>query len=423
MKTGQWRAFPLVVSLLFLGCASEPLSDSTHSNPHFPELSGVSKHTLREYPPSRFLYGIGEADSKEAAIELARADLAKKIQVRVTAAATDLERAQGEKSDRLYGRLVTTRANEMMNGIHIAEIGRDQESGLTRAVVTLSKTNTEWLNTSDERTNTPNSSIVSPLPSTEPVWVTAEGQVPFGPDTTLGEAAARSRDQARRQAVERAIGTFVKGETLVYNTTVTANTVHSVVRGIIIEEEIVEEGVRTVDQQAGAAALFYVTKLRAKVKPVPPPPRNGLKLEVELNRTVYQEGDEVQVAIISSHDAYVYILNVGQDDHVTMVFPNRFAHDNFLEAEQEFLFPDEIQRNMGIQLRTALPPGERKSIEKVKVLATSKRLRHSDDQHHPSSFFEPTDYDRLLVTDLMKRLALLEDTEWFETTIPYEIRR
>ena len=381
MNTGQWHAFPLFVSLLFSGCASEPLTDSTQSNPPYPELSGVSKKTFREYPPSNFLYGIGEADSKEAAIELARADLAKKIQVRVTAAATDLERSHGEQSDRLYGRLVTTRANELMNGIHIAEIRRDQETGLTRAVVTLSKADTERLKTSDEPTNAPTTSVVSPLPSADAVWVTGEGRVPFGPDTTLGEAAARSRDQARRQAVERAVGTFVKGETLVYNTTITANTAHSIARGMIIEEEILEERVQTANQHPGPAALFYVTKLRAKVKPVPPPLQDGLNLEVELNRTVFHEGDEVRVAIVPSQNAYIYILNVGQDDLVTMVFPNKFAHDNYLSAQREFLFPDDRQRKMGIRLRTALPPGEGKAIEKVKVLATSRQLPHAPDRH------------------------------------------
>ena len=63
-----------------------------------------------------------------------------------------------------------------------------------------------------------------------------------------------------------------------------------------------------------------------------------------------------------------------------MLFPNKFAHDNFLSAERELVFPDEIQRKMGIRLRTALPAGAGKSIERVKVLATSKRVARLNNQ-------------------------------------------
>jgi hypothetical protein len=423
MKIGHWGAFPLFVSLLFSGCVTQNPSTAHQAIPPYPESSRVSEKILREYPPSRYLYGIGQADSEQAAIELARADLAKKIRVRVTAAASDHVRAQGEQTDQLLGRLVTTQANELMNGTQVVDLIRDTKSGVTQAVVIVPKVETDPLNLPGEGTNASNSSLVTSLQSADPIWVTAESSVPFGADTTLGEAAARSRYKARRQAVERAVGTFVKGQTIVYNTTVTADMVRSIVRGIIIEEEILEEGVRTLGQHTDSVALFYVTKLRAKVQPVPYEQPDGLRLNVELNRTVFHEGDNVQIAIVPSQDAYVYILNVGQDDSVTMVFPNKVAHDNFLSAQREFVFPDDMQRKMGIRLRTALPPGEGKSIEKVKVLATSKRLGFSKEQQTTGSFFKNTDKDQFLVTDLMKRLALLEDTVWTETTIPYEIRR
>jgi hypothetical protein len=106
-----------------------------------------------------------------------------------------------------------------------------------------------------------------------------------------------------------------------------------------------------------------------------------------------------------------------------MVFPNKFADNNFLVAQREFIFPDDVQREMGIRLRTALPPGEGKSIENIKVLATSKRLQNWKDQQIPGIFFEPPGQAPLSVTDLMKWLTLLEDTVWAETTIPYEVRR
>ena len=423
MTTCRWTVVLFPLLFLCSSCSSSLQTDSQDPLQPSTESALVSEKILQEYPRSLYVFGIGQADSDQAAIELARADLAKKIRVRVTTAASDLVRENGEESDQLLGRLVTTRANEVMKGTHIVDVSQDGNSGLTQAVVILSKAELDRITLESENPKLSSSSMGTVLESAEPIWVTAEGRVPFGPDTTLAEAGARSRDEARRQAVERAVGTFVKGQTVIYNTSVTADTVHSIVHGIIIEEEILEEGVRTVDSHSDSVGLFYMTKLRAKVKPVPRERYEELRVDVELNRTVFHEGDEVQVAIIPSHDSYVYILNVGQDDTVTMVFPNKFSHDNFLSAQQEFVFPDEIQRKMGIRLRTALPPGEGKSVEKVKVVATSSRLGSRGDHLTPNDFFASGDTEPLLVTDLIKRLALLEDTTWTETTIPYEIRR
>lgn len=423
MRVGYWRACLLFLILHFSGCATNPQSETQQAIQQFPEASQVSQEILQQYPPSQYLFGIGQADSDRAAIELARADLAKKIRVRVTAVASDLVREQGEQTDQILGRLVTSHANEVMNGTKVVDVYHNPASGLTQAVVILPKAETDHLHQTLEGSNATTQSFVTELQSADPIWVQAEGSVPFGTGTTLAEAAARSREKARRQAVERAVGSFVKGQTIVYNTTVTTDMVRSIVRGLIIEEEILEEGVRTLDQQPDTVALFYVTKLRARVKPVPHLPSEGLRLDVVLNRTVFHEGDEVQVAVVPSHDAYVYILNVGQDDRVTVLFPNKYAHDNFLAAQRELVFPDEFQRKMGIRLRTVLPPGEGKSIEWVKVLAITQRLGLNKAQQSTEAFFSKADKDPFVVTDLMKRLALLEDATWTEMTVPYEIRR
>jgi hypothetical protein len=49
----------------------------------------------------------------------------------------------------------------------------------------------------------------------EGVWVVAEAIVQFADDMTVQEAQSRSRNEARRKAVEKAAGIFVKGKTVV----------------------------------------------------------------------------------------------------------------------------------------------------------------------------------------------------------------
>ena len=426
MRNSLLHAFYLIVFLLSSGCATNSQSTQPSSEQFFyPFLDShqSSEEIFHRYPPSEYLFGKGQADSEQAAIELARADLAKKIQVRVTALSKDLVREQGEKTEQTLSRTVTTQTNESMSGTIIVDLYQDSDSGLTQAVVALPRAETERQHTTEGGSNPSTLASLAKKDEMVPIWVTSEASIPFGNDTTLAEAAARSREKARHQAVEKAVGAFIKGKTIVYNTTATETVVHSLVHGIVIEEEILDEGIRKIGEQTDSMALFYSTKLRAKVKPVSVAPSHGLTVDAALNRTVFQEGDEVQVAIVPSQNAYVYILNVKQDDTVSMLFPNQHARDNFLTAQREVVFPNETQRQMGIRLRVSLPPGAGKSIEKVKVVVTSKRLEWSGNEHSHNALFADVAEDRFMVTDLMKRLADLDDSTWSETTIPYEIHR
>lgn len=379
----------------------------------------VAEDLTTRYPSDRYVLGIGQADSQQAAVDLARADLAEKIRVRVSTLASDVVRERQGRTEREFSSLVITRANELMEGVELVAQGRDPESGTAYAVVLLSKAEIEngFASPRHDRPSRP------PMPAAEPMWVISEGVVPFGSDTTLAEAAARSREEARRRAIEEATGAFVSAQRLVYNAEIAEDVVRSSVRGIVIEEEILEEGVRELGRAQGAAALFYATTLRAKVKPIPFDHRDDFTVEVALNRTVFQKGEEVRVTVVPSHDAYVYVFNVGQDDRVTLLFPNKYAQDNFVAARREIIFPTDVQRDLGIRLRAALPHGEPKAIEKVKVVAAAKQLPMSGNESGEGLDALHDGAERLLVTDLMRQMTSLEGTTWTETTISYEIRQ
>jgi hypothetical protein len=66
------------------------------------------------------------------------------------------------------------------------------------------------------------------------VWVTVEGSVPFGEDTTLGDAKIRSRDHARRAAVQQAVGTFVQSQSIVYNFQLAEDLIQTTVRRLVV---------------------------------------------------------------------------------------------------------------------------------------------------------------------------------------------
>ncbi|OLB56570.1 MAG: hypothetical protein AUI03_03780, partial [Nitrospirae bacterium 13_2_20CM_2_62_8] len=217
----------------------------------------------------------------------------------------------------------------------------------------------------------------------EEIWVTAEGIVSLGDDTTVAEAKARSRDEARRKAIEQAVGTFVKGQTVVYNAQLAEDLVRSLVRGIVVEEQVVEEGVRQLKQDSGAPALQYATKLKAKVKPVRVEHKGEFTLKSTLNKTVFQE----------------------------------------IDAQKELVFPDEAQRTIGILLRVFPPAGANKALEKIKLIATTRKIDLLKGKIREGVYQVYPGKDSALVIDLLKELSVLDESEWAETTVPYEVRK
>lgn len=129
----------------------------------------------------------------------------------------------------------------------------------------------------------------------------------------------------------------------------------------------------------------------------------------------------MQIRAVSTKDAYLHIFNVGQDDTVTVLLPNRFTQNNFVEAQKELAFPDEAQRVMGILLRVFPPAGARKALEKIKLIATTTKIDLIQGKIREGTFATYPGKDTALVTDLLKELSVLDESEWAEITVPYEV--
>lgn len=269
----------------------------------------------------------------------------------------------------------------------------------------------------------PGNVAVSDGAKEEGVWVTVEGVVPFTDEYTISEVKARSRNEARRLAVEKAVGQFIRSSTVVYNYVLAEDLVQSVARGLVVEEQVVEEGVRETSHESGTKALFYATKLKAKVKRVQAEHNAHFKVQGTLNKTLFQSKDEMQIRVNSSRNAYLYIFNIGQDNSVTVLYPNRFAQDNSVAAGKELVFPDDKLRSVGIVLRVIPPAGAVKATERIKLVAVTHKTDFIKERFKEGVFQVYDGKDTGLITDLLKALAGLDDSEWAESTIAYEVNR
>lgn len=425
MSSNRLRVGILLVLYALTSCTASTNSErATVPQPSGPPDSSKNlvSETRQQYSSDLYLIGVGEGTSEKAATELARADLLKNIRAEVRVTWTDLLLEKNGRSEQEVSRLVETRVKELVRGIEVVNQWKDSRTDIAHCVVVLPKTEVSRILRAYQGPSEAafESSDASPVLS-DGIWVTAEGTVFLGDDTTIAHARTRSRDEARRKAIEQAIGIFVRARTVVYNFGLAEDLVHSIVRGVVIDEQILSEGLREVDIGKGQKALLHETTLKARIRPVPAERRNDFVIKGDLNKSIFFANEEMVITVAASEAAYIHIFNVDQDNAVTVLFPNKFRRDNYVIGMKEFIFPDDDLREMGVRLRVVPPAGATKALEKIKLIATKKNLELPQGKFNDASFQTYQGQDTGLVADLMKELTELEDTEWAETTISYEV--
>lgn len=261
--------------------------------------------------------------------------------------------------------------------------------------------------------------------STAGVPVMAEGSAPFLPDMSLEEVRGRARGEARRNAIEQAAGVFIRATSVVHNSQIADELVTAVARGVIEDEQWIEEKIEKTDAPpAGSSMSVYRAKVKAVVRPVKIERRAGFELAASLNKQIYQDGEEALIKIQSNRSAYLHVFSVTQDGSVTLLLPNRFVTKTLIAADQEIVFPSDGLRELGVRLRVALPRGAGRAIEHIKVIATRQPLALVKAEERSDGVFRTfAGSEGDMIHHVMKRLALLDDEDWTETTLPYQVRQ
>lgn len=263
----------------------------------------------------------------------------------------------------------------------------------------------------------------APAETAEKITVTVEGSAFFQRDLSLDEVRTKARDDARRNALERAVGVFVRGASVVYNSQIADDLVVSVSRGTIEDEQWLDERIeQPTSAESQPPQAVYRTKLVAVVRPIQVERRAGFEVHASLNKQVYQDGDEALIKVRTTESAYLHVFSVTSDGSVTLLVPNRFLSTNRVAAEQELLFPDERLKSVGVVLRVLLPKNAKKALEHIKVIATRKPVQLVADVSPQAVLQRFSGSETVMIRNVVKQLASLNDEDWAEVTVPYEIR-
>jgi hypothetical protein len=250
----------------------------------------------------------------------------------------------------------------------------------------------------------------------KPVWVEATGEAYLGDLETPKEVKERAKRDAAAKAVEKAVGIFIKSQTLVSNYQLAEDLIYASVRGKITKLNVLHEG-----WDRGERNLWTV-KVRALVELVYPERGDSLQIKLSLSKSDLKEGEEVRVFYQANRNCYVYIFSIAADGSVTLLLPNSLIRENLVTPEKVHEFPPSGNE---IKLKAMFLPDfkEKTAEEKIKVIATSK-----PENLIPSGFQEGVFkvYDARstgMISDLVKRLNQIDPSEWTEATAVYTISR
>jgi len=142
------------------------------------------------------------------------------------------------------------------------------------------------------------------------------------------------------------------------------------------------------------------------------------ELKASLDKPAYYAGDDVNVKVSVSKDSYISVISCDEDGNAALVFPNRYAKDNFLKAGKELNIP----RDLPFYLKAFLPKGRVESGEILHVIATKSQPLFAVSalkEEGESGFIK---YSLGGLKDLSGRLAKFQRADWTSQVLLYGIR-
>lgn len=250
----------------------------------------------------------------------------------------------------------------------------------------------------------------------KPLWIEAAGEAVLGDIDTPNEVRERARRDAQKNALEMAVGVFIKSHTLVSNSQLAEDLIYAAVRGRIEKSEILLEGWDSNDRS------LYRVKLKALIQPVYPEKGEGLSVKLTLSKTKIKAGEDVRIFYETNRDCYIYIFSVAADGSVTLLLPNSHHIENLAKPGMVHVFPPE---GSPIRLTAAFLPEykEDSAEERIKLIATRKKENLIPLGFQEGLFKVYDSRSTGMISDLVRRLNYLEPADWTEATVTYSLTK
>ena len=213
-------------------------------------------------------------------------------------------------------------------------------------------------------------------------WVAATGSVRFSDQDTKHQAFAQAIAEARRKAMSALLGVqidhrfidFQNENSLRGEFVLTEKLLRVTQVGRAIKEDVLH--VSPVNDP-GCAACRIEAQIRTCLVPEKERRDKDFHVTVRLNRSSYQDGDDVILTVTSTRDSYLYIYNVDMDFRAALIAPNKHIPSVSIKAGEAWEYPSDGLRAKGLRATARLLPGSSVSAETIRVVASKAALPNS----------------------------------------------
>lgn len=262
--------------------------------------------------------------------------------------------------------------------------------------------------------------MVAAAPTRAATSVTTVGEV-YLANITPEEAQQLALKRARYEAVEQVCGVRVQAETLVKDFVMQADFIHQVAYGRIIGEKVLKWEL-DVDQPSPLKppGLTLRVTLQCEVQPEKGEADPFYKVKVWLNKSVFENGEEMVVNLNATKGGYITVLNFTADGAVTLLYPNLLRRDNKIEAGRDYQIPAKEDQSELMKFQVGTLPGHKQDTEAIKVICTRGpvNLLSEVKAHGNFGVMEST---KFAVTEIARLLAAIPPRERAEGTAVYQV--
>ena len=147
------------------------------------------------------------------------------------------------------------------------------------------------------------------------------------------------------------------------------------------EPEQVQENVKPEPEQVQENVQPEFGSVRAIVQVKEKLQSNEFKVNVSVDHAnrIYEEDDLMTVTVESTRSGYLYLFYKDASGNATVLFPNKYHQDNYIEADKKLLIPDNM---MFFKLRTAPPFGQEvlQAVVTLKPIDLNSIINFKNDQ-------------------------------------------
>jgi hypothetical protein len=214
-------------------------------------------------------------------------------------------------------------------------------------------------------------------------WIKIRKKKHFSYDATRSQAKKQLLQQMRTEAVSKKVGTLVEVSELLTDIMTSKNNqsyeqsswsgfFRSTVSGVITNEK--PGKINTYTPYNEEKGFDLELEYQFYVEPVTGDRDLAYWVEAKLENNMLNSGDRLVIKIKPSKNSYIYIFNLMADNNATLMYPNKYMEDNYVESNDLLILPNpKIEQYISFFVNGI--EGQKITSESIYIICSKQKIK------------------------------------------------